>query len=248
MTFQIKTAIRGAAVVIAATLSSTAFAQTAGDNIVNLGWFHIAPQDSSTPLSITSPVSSTLPGSGASVEKSDTLGVSWTHFFTANWATSLDLGAPPTYKVDGAGTLAGVGQIGTAKQWAPTLLAKYFFLESDAPFRPFAGLGVSHVSYKDVSLDSSFQTAIAGTLAILSQGAITAGATTASLSSSWVPVYNVGASYAINKNWYAGFSVSYLPLKTTANLTTASNVGAVLSTTTIKIDPIVTFASIGYRF
>jgi outer membrane protein len=250
MTHPLKTTIKFAAVAIAAALSSTAFAQSAGDNIVNVGWYHIAPQDSSTPLTITSPapVATTLAGSGATVEKADTLGFSLTHFFTNNWAGSLDLGIPPTYKIKGTGTLAAVGEIGEAKQWAPTILGKYFFFESTSAFRPFLGLGASRVSYKDIKLTSTFQGAVDGTLALMSQGQVQAGATSASLDSSWAPVYNIGASYAINKDWYASFSISYLGLKTKAELTTASNIGPITSTTSIKIDPIVTFASIGYRF
>jgi outer membrane protein len=244
MTF--KTTIKIAAVAIAAAFSSTSFAQTTGDTIFSAGWVHIAPNDSSTPLSITSPVAETLPGTGASVEKTDTFGVSLTHFFTPNWAASLDLGAPPTYKLQGTGALAPVGQIGEAKQLAPTVLGKYFFADSHTQFRPFVGLGVTHVTYKDVSLTSNFQNEISSTF---SQGGLVAGGTTATLNSSWAAVYNVGASYAINKDWYASFSLSYVGLKTTADLTTSTNVGVpILATTTIKIDPIVTFASIGYRF
>jgi outer membrane protein len=250
MSYQLKTTIKIAAVAIAAALSSTAFAQSAGDNVVNVGWYHIAPNDSSTPLTITSPapVATTLAGSGASVEKADTVGFSLTHFFTNNWAGSLDLGIPPTYKIKGTGTLAAVGEIGEAKQWAPTVLGKYFFCDSTAAFRPFLGLGASRVSYKDIKLNSTFQGAVDGTLLQMSQGAVVGGSTTAALDSSWAPVYNVGASYAINKDWYASFSVSYLGLKTSATLTTASNIGPITSTTSIKIDPIVTFAAIGYRF
>jgi outer membrane protein len=248
-----KPTLKIAAVALAAAFSSAAFAQSANEDVVSVGWYHIAPQDSSTPISITSPAVAAGPinGTGASVETSDTLGFSWTHFFTDNWAGSVDLGIPPTYKLDGAGSLSSVGRIGQAKQWAPTLLGKYFFNDANAQFRPFVGLGVSHVSYKDISLTSNFQSAVGGT--IEEAGAelgvpITAGATTASLNSSWAPVFNVGGSYAITKQWYGSFSVSYLKMKTTADLTTPTSIGTFQSTTTIKIDPIVTYLAIGYRF
>jgi outer membrane protein len=259
MSHKFNATLKVAALAIVAAFSTSASAQSANENVISAGWFHIAPQDSSSPLTITSPANfaGTLTGSGASVDTSDTFGVSWVHFFTDNWAGSLDLGVPPTYKLQGTGTLASVGQIGEAKQWAPTVIAKYFFNDANAQFRPFLGLGVSHVSYKDVSLTSDFQTTVAGYLAEKSAGEVVGGATTASLDSKWAPVFNLGGSYAITKEWYASFSVSYLKLKTTADLSTAAttapayggiNVGPVLSTTTIKIDPIVTFAAIGYRF
>jgi outer membrane protein len=256
MSHTFKPTLKFAAVALAAAFSSAAFAQSANENIVSVGWYHIAPQDSSTPLAITSPVSLTLAGTGASVENSDTVGFSWTHFITDNWAGSLDLGIPPTYKLDGAGSLSSVGQIGQAKQWAPTLLGKYFFNDPNAQFRPFLGLGFSHVSYKDVSLTSGFQEAIQGEFGPQFAAALpgaTVGTTTAKLNSSWAPVVNIGGSYAITKEWYASFSVSYLHLKTTADLSTpildgGATVATIASSTTIKIDPIVTYLAIGYRF
>ena len=73
-----------------------AIAQQAGDNVVNLGWFHIAPQDSSKPMTtgVTQegltptlvPSSFTSPGSGAKVSNADTLGLVITHFVTDNIA------------------------------------------------------------------------------------------------------------------------------------------------------------------
>lgn len=251
MSHTINATFKIAALAIVAAFSSAASAQSAHENVISFGWFHIAPQDSSSPLTITSPVSETIPNTGATVDNSDTVGFSWTHFLTDNWAASLDLGVPPTYKLQGTGSLAAVGELGEAKQWAPTILGKYFFNDANAQFRPFVGLGVSHVSYKDISLTSNFQGAIAATFAQAGQQLgvpVVAGTTTASLNSSWAPVFNVGGSYAITKDWYASFSVSYVHLKTTADLTTPTNIGPFLSTTTIKINPIVTFAAIGYRF
>lgn len=250
MTHPFKTTIKCAAFAVAAALSSTSFAQNTGDDIVSAGWFHFEPNSSSTPLTVTLPDvgTTTLAGTGASVDKADTLGFSWTHFITPHWAASLDLGIPPTYKLEGTGSLASVGQIGEAKQWAPTVVGKYYFLGADETFRPFLGLGVSHVSYKDVGLTSNFQSAIYETFAAETGGLIQSSGTTASIDSKWVPVYNLGGSYKLDKKWYATLSVSYLPLKNNATLSTASNYGPIASSTSLKIDPIVTYLSIGYRF
>ncbi|RQS14606.1 hypothetical protein DIE07_04805 [Burkholderia sp. Bp9002] len=43
-------------------------------------------------------------------------------------------------------------------------------------------------------------------------------------------------------------SVAYVRLSTKADLGTRSVVGTVTSSTRIKIDPITTFVSVGYRF
>jgi len=245
MQFQLTNVSKLVALAVMTLSAASALAQSSGDTIVSGGWAHIAPQDSSTPLTITSPASFAGPvaGSGASVKNTDTLLISLTHFYTNNWAASLELGVPPTYKLEGTGSIAAVGEIGEAKQWAPVVLGKYFFGEPQSAFRPFLGLGVTHVSYKNISLNSSFQQFIG------SKFEDPSAVTTASLDSSWAPVYNAGVSYAINKDWYASLSLSYVKLKTSADLTTATNtVGPVQSTTSLTINPIVAFLSIGYRF
>ena len=57
------------------------------------------------------------------------------------------------------------------------------------------------------------------------------------------------ATYAITKDWFVGLSVSYLPLKTTATIdTTLINGARIQSEAKIKINPVVTFLNVGYRF
>ncbi|PRC91681.1 OmpW/AlkL family protein [Solimicrobium silvestre] len=247
MQFQITSAAKFAALAILAASAAPSFAQSAGDTVVSAGWAHIAPQDSSTPLVITSPnipgVAGPKVGSGASVDPTNTLEVSIDRFLTDNWVASLDIGVPPTYKLIGTGTFAPIGQIGTAKQWAPALLGKYYFGTAQTAFRPILGLGIAHVSYSDVSLSNSFQTYGQ------QQGFDSSAVSTAKLGSSWVPVFNAGASYAIDKDWYASFTVSYVKLKTTADLTiNPTLVGSVQGNTTLTLNPIVLYAAIGYRF
>src|SRR5436309_5875415 len=107
-----------AALSVLAAFAAPVMAQQAGDNIANIGWFHLKLQDSSETLRING---NPVPGSGAGVKDTDTLGIQFTHFFTDNIALSTDLGIPPEFKLNGEGTLSGVGQIGTAKQWSPAV-------------------------------------------------------------------------------------------------------------------------------
>jgi outer membrane protein len=235
------------ALAILATSSAWSFAQSAGDTIINAGWFHISPQDSSRPLTSTSSATSfstTLPGSGASIENMDTVGFSVTRFFTDNWAGTFDLGIPPTYKLNGTGSLASVGQIGSAKQWAPAILARYFFGDANAKIRPSLGFGVTHVNYTSIELNNQFKQTV-GTFF----NDPTAN-TTAELQSSWAPIFNAGVSYAINDRWSANLSVSYLRLRTNGTLKTYTNgdLGTITSTTSLDINPIVTYLNMGYKF
>jgi len=234
------------AVAAMAVLSSaSAFAQKAGDWQVGGGWMNFSPRDSSSPLAFTSPVQAEVPGSGASINNANTLGLNVTYFVDNHWAVEGVLGVPPKFDLNGTGSLDSIGKLGEAKQWSPALLGKYYFNEVAPKIRPFVGLGVTRVSYSDVKLTDGLNAAIAGQLG-LPPGATT---TTASLSSSWAPVYNVGAGYQFNEHWGAALSVSYIPLKTTAKLTTsAAGTAVATSEATLKINPIVTYASVTYKF
>ncbi|MBB5392361.1 MULTISPECIES: OmpW family protein [unclassified Herbaspirillum] len=238
-----------AALSVMAAFAAPAMAQTAGSNIVNLGWFHLMPQDSSETLRKNDgPGAGPIPGSGATITNADTLGFAFTHFFTDNFALTTDLGIPPTFKLNGTGSLAGVGEIGKAKQWSPAIVAKWYFGDGNSKFRPFVGAGVSYIWYDNIELSQGFQRTISSKY---SGGAVTTAKSSANLSSSWAPVFNIGAAYNFDKNWSVSFSVSYLPLKTNADITTelpAAAGGTTHSSTSLTINPIVSFLSVGYKF
>ncbi|MFJ7567769.1 OmpW family protein [Herminiimonas sp. NPDC097707] len=222
-----------------AAFSLPAAAQSAGDNIVNVGWFHLRPNESSEPLySRMAPIGPKA-GSSASISNADTLGIAFTHFFTDNFALTADLGVPPKFKLYGGGTIAALGELGTAKQWSPAVIAKWYFGDRNSQLRPFVGLGATRVWYSGVELSKNLQASVTGGV----------GTATANLSSSWAPVANVGLTYNIDKNWSLGFSVAYIPLKTDAEI--IGRVGGTVvsrNTTTLTIDPLVTFLSVGYKF
>jgi outer membrane protein len=234
------------AAVAAALGSGSAFAQQAGDWVVGVGWFHFQPQDSSSPLTVTSPIPAVVPGSGASVSNSDTLGLNAMYFITSNWAVEGVIGIAPTFKLNGTGTLATAGELGQAKQWSPTLLAKYYFRDGEAAFRPYVGLGGTYVWYTDVNLTTGLQ----GAVSQLLHAPFGSTITTAKLDSTFAPVFNLGASYQFDKHWGMSFSVSYIQLKTTAKLTTTTITGlpAATSQASLKINPIVTYLNATYRF
>ncbi|MGA4349918.1 OmpW/AlkL family protein [Ralstonia nicotianae] len=111
-------------------LATAAHAQSAGSNIVSLGWFRVMPNSSSDPLQIDSvggvPLNRSVPNTGAKIKDADTLGLAFTHFFTDNLAVELVGGIPPRHKIEGTDSFARYGQIGSAKQWSPTVLAKWY--------------------------------------------------------------------------------------------------------------------------
>jgi outer membrane protein len=239
---KLKQAITGAAALACMT---AAHAQTAGSFYATTGWFHLSPQSSSDPLKIISnggtPVNQSVGGTGASVGDSDTLGLSVGYNVTDHLATEFEFGIPPKFQLQGAGALAPYGNLGTAKQWSPALLFKWNFLSPQAKLRPYIGLGVTRVWFTDASLtNEQFQSSF-----------LHGGPTSVSTDSSWAPVFNLGFNYNITDHWFAGVSISYIPVSVTANFTTY-NAGplktTVQSQSKIRLDPIVTYAKIGYRF
>ena len=238
------------------TASGAAFAQQAGDNVVNLGWFHLSPQVSSDPLRVTGStyapavpgLNAGLSGSGAQVDDADTLGITFAHFFTDNIAVEAVFGVPPKFKLYGQGALAlsNGGALASARQWSPAVLLKYYFGQANDKWRPFVGIGASYFWYSNIQLTQGFQNK-AASLAL----AGTAN-TTAQLTNSWAPVFNAGINYNMDKHWTLALSVSYIPVSTTAKLTT-TGVGPLGPVTTtseakVKLNPVVTFLSLGYRF
>jgi outer membrane protein len=228
-----------------APLCSAAQAQTAGSIFVTAGWFHVAPQDSSGPFTVKSvggtPLDVSVPNTGAAVSSADTFGGTVGYFMTDHIAAEFEFGVPLKFDLSGAGSLSSFGKLGTVKQWSPVLLFKYFFLGPQTRFRPYAGIGVTRTWFSDGTItNSNFESAALG------------GSTTASADSVWEPVFNVGFTYAFSEHWFAGFSVSYIPMSTTGHFTTQSRtpVGTLTRHTEAKItlDPITTYLRIGYRF
>ena len=242
---KLKTARFVGACAVVASLSTAGHAQTAGSFFVTAGWFHLAPQDSSSPLKLTSvggsPVDITFPNTGAGISSADTVGFTAGYFVTDHIAAEFEFGVPPKFDLSGTGSLARFGTVGSVKQWSPTLLFKYFFLGPQAKFRPYLGIGVTRTSFSDARI----------TNAAFESGAL-GGPTSAEASTVWEPVFNAGFTYAFTEHWFAGFSVSYIPMSTTGTFTTQSQkpVGTLTRRAEAKItlDPIVTYLRVGYRF
>jgi len=242
-----KSTLLAAALLVGVTVQANeANAQAAGDIVVNAGWFHLAPQDSSQPLTahfLGQSVTDT--NSGASISDSDTFGLTLNYFVTDHISVESVLGVPPKIKLYGKGDLSPLGQLGSAREWSPSLIAKYWFGKPSNAFRPFLGVGVSYIRFSDVQLTSAMANGS------FLPSALLRGPTTVSLSNSFAPVFNAGMSYQISKHWSIGASVSYLLFSTDATLTTQSPIAAVGQTrseTRLRVNPIVTFLSVGYKF
>ena len=219
-------------------LSSSAFAQKAGDFIAGIGGALIVPNASISNISSTSPTyNGLLKDASASIGSSSTVVFSGLYMWTDNIATELTVGIPPTMTIDLTtpnGSSLNHNGAATAKALTPSLVAKYLFNSPGETWRPYLGLGVTYATFQNVSINSSdaLVNALAGT--------------SASLSSSWAPVFNAGTIYNIDDKWSINASISYVPLKSDATFVNAA--GTQTTTGTLTINPIEYVIRLGYKF
>ena len=242
----------------AAVAPLAAHAQSAGSNVVTLGWFHIMPQQSSTPMTtnvaptpintpLRLPPSFTSPGTGLHTSGADTVGLTVSHFLTDHIAVTSVAGVPPVFRSRGhdqaarpgrrarhAEHRAEAGQPDREERAAvgPAAILQYYFGAANAKFRPFLGLGVSYNWFSDLQLNTNFIKQTQDNLgAVLAAGAGKPGTTSveAKASSSWQPVFNAGLQYNMTEHFGLIASVTYIPLKTTSTVTIKAADGTVLS-------------------
>lgn len=84
-----------------------------------------------------------LPGASATVRHNTGFAFETGYFLTPNWAVALTLGAPPTAKIYGAGTLESAGKLAEAT-YGPAVLALQYHLSLRSRFHPYVGLGVNY--------------------------------------------------------------------------------------------------------
>lgn len=242
---------------IPGAICSNAMGQSAGSLVTSAGgaWLDFGPSSATSLQSSSALGTFTSSGTGGQIHNTATFELSTTYFVTDNIAVDLAAGIPPKLKLYAQGNAAPFGAGGpslnlgnlaplaTTRSWSPILFLKYYFFDAHAKLRPFAGVGVNYTWYSHTNLNSTFSGA-------LQQIAGPGGQVKASLSPSWNPAFDVGASYNISKNWYATASVTYLFLKTNATVSAvAANGQTVLSNKTrITADPVIVFLGIGYRF
>ena len=230
--------------ICSAAFADNANAQTAGSFTLATGWLHVAPQSSATPLTVESvggiAVNQQLPGTGAHATSTDTMGITTEYYVTDNIGVATLIGLPLTVNLVGDGTLAKYGTLGTTRPVPPAVVLRYHLFAAQSKFRPFVGLGVNYTWFTQVrTTNSQFVTDNLGP----------GGSAHASLSSSWNPVFEIGAYYAMTKHWSVGASVGYVPLKTHLTLDgTTANGTHIVSRSTIRINPVNVFLNVAYTF
>ena len=211
----------------ALTLGSTAHAQAQGSWLIRGGFTQLAPQVSSGTLSAPS-----LPGAQSGVGNSTQLSGGITYMVSNNLAIDLPLALPFEHDLYGAGSIAGVGKIGSSKALPATLMLQYRFGEAGAVFRPYLGIGATYAKF-----DGERSTAALSALT----GGTPANPTTLSIQSKGAVTYQMGGTYKIDERWFVDGALTKTPLKTRNTLSTGQ-------TLDITLNPIGVSLGVGMRF
>lgn len=239
----------------AASVTTAAFAQKAGDVTIYVGGAYIMPSGSNvTGLSTDGPATNPYQANvlsqynaqvskvGASVENSTAFIASLFYMFTDHIGAELTLGAPVLMKVTTTDPQGSYTNAANARAAFPSLVAKWVFNDPGDAWRPYLGVGVNYTYFNNVTANTDYPNVNS-----LANGG-------ASLASSWNPVLNGGVIYNFNDHWSLNAGLSWVPLSSTATFT--SNVpsygpypgGTYTTTGKLNINPFDITIKIGYRF
>ncbi|MDS7928293.1 OmpW family outer membrane protein [Acinetobacter sp. V102_4] len=163
--------------------------------------------------------------------------------------------------------LGAHNKIAEVTAWTPSITAKYHFGESGKnKFRPFIGAGVAYGHFNKTKLNQNFEQDLINVghmvqnvlddlagLALENSGSSTANPIIkVKTSDAFAPVVTAGFSYDLSDRWFSTASLTYIPkFNSTAKITvTDSNTGNQLLNANTKVDlnPLITYAGVGYRF
>lgn len=223
------------AVAMAALLAggaASAQAQGMGDWMdgrwmIGIGAQQISPHVSSGSLSAPS-----QGGTQIDVRK-DTQPVVWvTRLLTDHWSVEVPITAGFKHEIVGAGTIAGVGKIGTVRALPVTVFAQYRFLEPQARIRPYAMLGATYAHFYGAR----------GSATLNAVNPINpSGGTGLKVDSKFALSPGIGVTFAITDKMFADLQYVHTFLKTTAHLSSGQSIST-------KLDPDAFRIGVGMRF
>lgn len=222
-----KTSVKFLLIPVALACAAAAHAQTAGTWMVRGGATTITPNVSSGDLTAPS-----LVGTKSSVGNSTRVSGGITYMWDNNISFDLPVAVPFQHDIYGDGAIAGAGKIAHVKALPATVLAQWRFMEPTSALRPYVGVGITYAAF--------FGARSTSTLTAIS-GGTPSNPTTLSIDSKWAATVQVGAAFAIDKNWFVDARYTYTPLSTRNTLSTGQ-------TLDIKLDPSSVSLAIGYKF
>ena len=158
----------------------------------------------------------------------------------------------------------GDGVASSARAWLPAAEVHYQFGKSGVnKFRPYVGAGVLYAYFNDIELNPGIRQDLemaghqiqnikdekAGA-ALENKLSGSAMSVDVEADSAFAPIVTIGATYDFNDRWFGVGSVSYAKLSSDTTITVKNDAGEELvrSSTTLDIDPYITYLGVGYRF
>ncbi|WP_423368787.1 OmpW/AlkL family protein [Burkholderia sp. LMG 32019] len=166
--------------------------------------------------------------------------------------------------------------LATTRAWLGSVVFKYYLGERDDRFRPFAGVGISYTRFTNTNLNPVFQRKLASLGGLLAAGSdigslqsllldpslfqriwdaggdlLLSGKTnvSAKVKSVWEPVFTVGASYQITRQFWITGMVTYIPLRTKITLDIDQpNRQLASNTFDISANPVLASVLLAFRF
>lgn len=217
-----KTLVAASALAFAASAS----AQSAGQWTTKFGFNQLTPKVESGDLSAPA-----LPNTKAAVDRDIQPVLVIAYGITDNISLEAALGTPYKHSIKGAGSIAGIGEIGTVEALPPTLFAQYRFFAPSATFRPFVGLGATYAYFMK-------ETGSGKMTALTNPGG---APTTFNIDNKFTYTAQVGVAMNINERWFADVTVNKSRLRTDVHFSTGQ-------TQHMKLDPVAVVLAVGYKW
>ena|SRR5579862_3062227 len=206
--------------------AGAAHGQAAGDVMVKLGWNKIMPKVDSGDLGPPS-----LPGTKIDIQSASALYFTGTYMVTDNFAVEVLAGLPYKHTIVGAGSVSGVGKIGSIHQISPTVLAEWRFMAPTDPFRPYLGIGPTFAKFYESE----------GSAALTAMTNPGGPGTTIGGDTAWGVSTAAGVNYKFDKHWSVEAAIFKVFIKTEATLSTGQSIKA-------DLNPVAINAAVGYTF
>ena len=204
------------AFILAMALPQLALADQAGDFFMRAGSATVRPTEGSDNV---------LGMGGFDVSNNTQLGLTFTYMATDNIGVELLAATPFRHKVG----LGATGTLATVRQLPPTLMAQYYFFDSQSKVRPYVGVGINYTTFFDTDFNQTGRDA---------------GLSDLSVKDSWGVAGQVGLDYQINRDWMLNASLWYMDIDTEVKF----KAGGKQQNIDTRIDPFVFFFGAGYRF
>lgn len=166
-----------------------------------------------------------LPGGNVSIKDNTTLLVEFGYRFTPEWSAGLTIGYPPTASVQGEGSAAALGKLGSVT-YGPAALTLQYQFNTNGTFKPYVGAGPAYfVVFKTRD----------GALAEFDA------------ENAWGSVLQAGIEYEVSKKIDVFVDVKKLFLDTSATGSVTAFDGAP-ATASVTLDPLVVHVGVVFNF